>query len=100
MKRLTILGALTFGLAAFAMADDFKGFIEDANCAKKPAMKDNAECAQKCIKGGSKAVLVTPDGDILQIADQDKVVAHAGHKVVITGTKNGDTLTVTKVTMQ
>jgi hypothetical protein len=45
------------------------------------------------------AVLVTSDGKIYKIADQDKVVAHAGHKVTITGTLDGDTLKVESVKM-
>ena len=81
------------------MAADFKGFVEDTACSTKPAMKNDAECAQKCIKGGSPAVLVTEDGTIYKIADQDKIVAHAGHNVTITGDLKGDTISVTKVTM-
>ena len=81
------------------MAADFKGFVEDTACSSKPAMKNDAECAQKCIKGGSPAVLVTEDGTIYKIADQDKIVAHAGHNVTITGDLKGDTISVTKVTM-
>jgi hypothetical protein len=99
MKTLTATAMLALGLASFGMAADFSGFVEDSACSSKPAMKGNAECAQKCIKGGDKAVLVTPDGKVYQIADQDKVVAHAGHNVTITGDLKGDTLSVTKVTM-
>ena len=62
-----------------------------------PAMKDNAECAQKCIKGGSPAVLVTADGKIYKIANQDKIVASAGQHVTVTGSVKGDTITVDSV---
>ena len=62
-------------------------------------MRDNAACAARCIKGGDPAVLVTDDGKIYKIADQDKVVAHAGHKVTITGTLDGDTIKVDSVKM-
>src|SRR5258708_2651671 len=61
MKTFTALTALTLGLAASGMAAEFKGFVEDTACASKPAMKGNAACAQKCIKGGSPAVLVSED---------------------------------------
>ena len=74
-----------------------KGFVEDTACAGKPAMKDNAECAQKCIKGGSPDVLVSEDGTIYKIANQDKIVSHAGMKVAVEGTLNGDTITVASV---
>lgn len=97
MKKLTAIAALTFGLAAAAMAADFKGFVEDTMCSTNPAMKGNAECAQKCIKGGSPAVLVTDDGKIYKIANQDKITAHAGMNVTVKGTLKGDTITVASV---
>ena len=99
MKKLTVMATLALGLASLGMAADFSGFVEDTACSTKPAMKGNAECAQKCIKGGDKAVLVTPEGQVYQIADQDKVVAHAGHNVTITGDLKGDTISVEKVSM-
>jgi hypothetical protein len=99
MKTLTAAALLAFGLAATGMAADFAGFVEDSACSTKAGMKNDAACAQKCIKGGDKAVLVTPEGKVYQIADQDKIVAHAGHNVTITGDLKGDTISVTKVTM-
>jgi hypothetical protein len=71
----------------------------DTKCASNKAMRENAACAEKCIKGGSPAVLVTDDGTVYKIADQDKVVAHAGHKVTITGTMDGDAIKVDSVKM-
>ena len=51
MKTLTAATMLALGLAASGMAAEFKGFVEDTSCSTKPAMKNDAECAQKCIKG-------------------------------------------------
>jgi hypothetical protein len=99
MKAFTAAALLAFGLAATGMAADFKGFVEDTACSTKPGMKNDAECAQKCIKGGSPAVLVTADGTIYKIADQDKIAPHAGHNVTITGDLKGDTISVAKITM-
>ena len=99
MKTVTALTAMFLGLAVSSFAADFKGFVQDEKCSTKPAMKDNAACAKKCIDGGDHAVLVTPDGKIYKIADQDKVKAHAGHNVTITGKLDGETLSVEKVTM-
>lgn len=99
MKTATALTAMLFGLAASSLAADFKGFVQDESCSTKPAMKGNAECAEKCIKGGQAAVLVTPDGKIYKIAEQDKITAHAGHNVTITGNLKGDTISVEKVVM-
>src|SRR5580704_18572307 len=97
MKKLTAVAALALGLAAVGMAADFKGFVEDTKCSTNPAMKNDADCAQKCIKGGSPAVLVTDDGKIYKIDNQAKIVDHAGMKVTVNGTLKGDTITVASV---
>lgn len=97
MKTFTVVAALAFGLAANGLAAEFKGFVEDTACAGKPEMKDDAACAQKCIKGGSPAVLVTPEGKIYKIANQDKIVSHAGEHVTVNGNLKGDTITVASV---
>lgn len=99
MKTVTTLTAMFLGLAVSSFAADFKGFVQDESCATKPAMKGNAECSKKCIDGGQKAVLVTPDGKIMKIANQDLIKAHAGHNVTITGKLDGETITIEKVTM-
>jgi hypothetical protein len=79
------------------MAAQFKGFVEDTSCSKMPEMKDDAACAKKCIKGGSPAVLVTEDGKIYKIANQAKIVDHAGEKVSVEASLKGDTLTIDSV---
>ena len=94
-KVLSVFAVCAIG----AMAADFSGTIMDAKCSTNKAMRENAACAARCIKGGDSAVLVTDEGKIYKIADQDKVVAHAGHKVTITGTLDGDTLKVDSVKM-
>jgi len=99
MKTVTTLSALFLGLAVSSFAADFKGFVQDEACSTKAAMKGNAECSKSCIDKGAKAVLVTDDGKIYKIADQDKVKAHAGHNVTITGKLEGETISVEKVTM-
>jgi opacity protein-like surface antigen len=97
MKRFTVIATLAFGLVSAAMAADFTGFVEDTNCSTKPAMKDDADCAKKCIKGGSPAVLVTADGKVYKVSNQDKIVSHAGENVTVTGSLKGDTLTIEAV---
>jgi hypothetical protein len=97
MKKFAVALALASGLAATGMAAEIKGFVEDASCAAKPAMKDNAQCAQRCIKGGAAAVLVAEDGKVYKIANQDKITSHAGEKVTVTGDVKEDTITVTDV---
>src|ERR1700733_4607304 len=97
MKKLTAVAALALGLAAVGMAADFKGFVEDTKCSTNPAMKNDADCAQKCIKGGSPAVLVTEDGKIYKVDSQAKIVDHAGMNVTVNGKLEGDTITVDSV---
>jgi hypothetical protein len=97
MKTFTAITALTLGLAMSGMAAEFKGFVEDTACSTKAGMKDNAACAKKCISGGSPAVLIGEDGKIYKIANQDKIVSHAGEKVTVMGKVDGDTITVDSV---
>jgi len=96
MKKL----AVVFAFASIsAMAADWTGYIVDKSCAGKQAMWTNEKCAQGCIKKGDPAVFVTEDGKIYQVTNQDKVTAHAGHKVTITGKMDGDKITVEDVKM-
>jgi len=96
MKK--VLAVFAF-CAISAMAADWTGTIIDEKCSTIKDMKGNAECAAKCLKGGEAAVLLTDEDKIYKIADQDKVVAHAGHKVTISGTLDGDTIKVDSVKM-
>jgi hypothetical protein len=97
MKRGIVLLALGLLLSAGVTAADFSGYVIDETCASKPAMKGNEACARKCIKGGSPAVLLTADAKVYKLDDQAKTVEHAGHKVKITGTLDGDTIKVESI---
>src|SRR2546428_5910749 len=94
MKRIIALFAMVPFFSIGSFAADFSGYIIDEACASKPAMKGNEACARKCIKGGSAAVLLSPDAKVYKLDDQAKVVEHAGHKVKIEGTLDGDTIKV------
>ena len=100
MKK--VLTVMAFS-AMSMMAADWTGYIVDQSCATKQGAKaaseDHTSCAEKCIKGGSAAVLVTDQGKVYKIANQDKVTAHAGHKVTISGTLDGDTIKAESVKM-
>jgi Protein of unknown function (DUF5818) len=104
MKKFVLGFAVLLALSLTAMAGEWTGYISDAGCAKKQgaakvASDGHAGCAQGCIKKGDKAVLVTEDGKVYQIANQDKVTEHAGMKVTVTGDAEGDTITVSDVKM-
>lgn len=101
-KRVLATVGLFLSLSAIAQQGDssYKGTISDSMCAAKhvAATKDDIECAQKCVKGGSPAVFVLGD-KIYKIDNQDAVKDHIGHKVQITGVIKGDTIHVDAVSM-
>ncbi|MBA0088619.1 MAG: hypothetical protein KGM92_04285 [Acidobacteriota bacterium] len=97
MNKAILAFALAAGLSTSAMAAAFKGYIIDEKCSKVASMKGDVDCANKCIKGGSPAVLLTDDGKVYKIADQAKVTPMAGKEVTINGKLSGDTITVDSV---
>ena len=94
MKKLAAVFALC---AASAMAADVTGYIIDKSCASKKGMWGNEACAKSCIKRGDPAMLVTEEGKIYSVANQDKVVDMAGKKVTVTGKVEGETITVDSI---
>ena len=102
MRKLLLGSTFLLALSLSAMAAEFTGYISDAGCAKKQgaakvASDGHAGCAQSCIKRGDKAVLVTSDGKVYNIANQDKVTDRAGQKVTLVGEADGDNITVSEV---
>jgi hypothetical protein len=101
MKKLAIATTLVLSFASVsAYAATWRGTVSDAMCGAKHvnATKADQECAQKCVKGGEPAVFVS-DGKVYKIDNQDAVRDHVGHKVTLTGSMNGDTIHVDKVSM-
>jgi hypothetical protein len=96
MKKFAFVAL--FAVSAFAA--EWKGTISDAKCgaAHADASEKSMKCVNACVKGGQKAVFVS-DGKVLQIANQDKVTEHLGHKVTINGQLEGETITVETVKM-
>jgi hypothetical protein len=93
--------AIAFSLCAIsAFAAEMKGTISDAKCgaAHADASEKSMKCAQGCVKGGQAAVFVS-DGKVYKIADASKVEGHVGHKVVVNGKVNGDTVQIDSLTM-
>jgi hypothetical protein len=58
------------------------------------------DCTIACVKAGGKYVFIS-DGKTYNIANQDDadLETHAGHTVRLTGSMDGDTITVTKIVM-
>jgi len=101
MRKFVLGCTFVTALAMTAAAAEFTGYVSDAGCAAKQGAKAAADthagCAKGCIKRGDKAVLVTPEGKVYTIANQDKVVEHAGQKVTLVAKADGDNLTVSEV---
>jgi hypothetical protein len=103
MKKLAAVTALALSFAASgAFAETLTGYVSDAMCAADPhkvSSADHAACAQKCIKGGEKPVLVVDGKTVYTITNPDTLVPHAGHKVTVEGDVKGGSLTVKSVRM-
>jgi hypothetical protein len=86
------------------------GAISDSACGAKhveaaegQGKMPDRECTEACIRGGSLYVFVPGDkvGKVYQIANQknEDVIAHAGHRVKLTGELKDETITVSKIEM-
>jgi hypothetical protein len=108
--RRTLLLAMIVGTAltsgsAFAAAGTWTGTISDSACGASHAkMTDNGkkatdkQCTEMCILHGAKYVFVE-NGKVLMIKNQDfaGLKQYAGDRVMLSGDRSGDTITVTKV---
>jgi hypothetical protein len=89
------------GQSAAAVPGGVIGYIVDQSCALKgKGMWTNAMCIARCIRDGDKAVLVTEQGKIYQIANPDKIDSDAyGLKVTVVGKTDADTITIASLIM-
>ncbi|HEY2930733.1 MAG TPA: hypothetical protein VGK99_03235 [Acidobacteriota bacterium] len=96
-------------LSILAADTTWTGVISDSMCGKDHSMMaqgskkvDPRSCAQACVKGGSKYVLVA-SGKVLEIQNQalPALKEHAGHTVKVSGTASSDgkSIKVSQVTM-
>lgn len=111
MPRLRMLqiSTLTIGLilllllpALAASTQTFVGKVSDSMCgAKHSEGTDPAECVRVCVKKGSNYALVVGDKVYtLNTSDQaqlDKLDSLAWQQAKVTGSPNGDTITVKSV---
>jgi hypothetical protein len=89
------------GATAAAVPGGVIGYIVDQSCALKgKGMWTNAMCIARCIRDGDKAVLVTEQGKVYQIANPDKIDSDAyGLKVTVVGKTDADTITIASLIM-
>jgi hypothetical protein len=92
----SVMALSLFSLSAFA--EEFNAYISDSKCGAKHASDMNAKCVNSCIKNGASPIAVVGD-KVYKIDDPSKVKEHFGHKVVITGKLDGETINVESVKM-
>lgn len=73
------------------------GYIVDKPCSGHQAMWTNEACVVKCFKEGADAVLVTEEGKVYKLDQQDKAKEFPGKKVTVTGSVSGDSISVTSI---
>jgi hypothetical protein len=100
---LAVLVLCGFGLVSLAAAasQTYTGEVSDSMCGAKHAMADKAACTRGCVKKGSSYALVVGDKVYTLKTDDKKNLAQldklAGENAKVTGTAEGDTITVSKV---
>jgi len=89
-------GGATAVVAAALPPGAVAGYIVDQRCsAQGKGMWTNVSCIERCVRDGDKLVLVTEEGKVFQIANQDKITSDSyGQKVIITGKTEGEIITV------
>jgi len=101
MKKIASFSAFVLVFATTgAYAATLTGYVEDAMCAKDPhkvSSPAHAACAQKCIQGGEKPVLVVDGKTVYTVTNPQALVPHAGQKVTVTGDVKDGALTVESV---
>ena len=103
MRKAGMLCSEILMVAGLALASPkqqtFTGAISDSMCGASHMMQGSAkDCTLKCVKDGSKFVLVDPAGKVYQLSDQNTPRAFAGANVKVTGTLTGDTIAVKSIT--
>jgi hypothetical protein len=95
--------ALLCSASVFAFGADstMTGYISDSHCGAKGAKAGHEQCAAKCVSDhGAKYVFVNDaDHKVYNVDPQDKVTAHAGHHVTVTGSVDGDNLKIASLEM-
>lgn len=107
MKRLFAVGGAFVLCASLAMAESMTGTLVDVMCKGKDLSKHTTKCAVACSKGGYG--LVTADGKFVKFDEQGNAKALAALKASakendlkakVTGTMDGEVMTVEAVELQ
>ncbi|MEW5977752.1 MAG: hypothetical protein AB1898_18315 [Acidobacteriota bacterium] len=98
-KFCCLLAMLIGGLAVSALSEDkgeWTGWLTDAKCAANGAKAAHKGCALKCVESGEAIVFVSDREDkrVYKLEGSEKVKTLVGDKVVLSGTAQNDTITV------
>jgi hypothetical protein len=99
---IVMMAASVSPAAAGEKNQTFTGEVSDAACGVHHMMEGSAaDCTRRCVRGGSKYVLVTGDKvytlETKDKAAQDKLDELAGQQAKVTGRAEGDTISVRSV---
>jgi hypothetical protein len=79
------------------VAPTFNGMITDSYCGarhRRSSHQNSADCARACVREGATYVLVDGDHRYRLIGGDDVLEKLAGQRASVTGTRQGDTITV------
>src|SRR5437773_12566462 len=101
-RKVTMLGVTLLIFRCLALAADkstFTGVVSDTHCRAKHATAGDstAACVSKCAAGGASHVLVTSDGKVYQLDNQDNSKDYAGESVSVVGTASRDAISAASV---
>lgn len=98
MKRILLflgLCLLVIGSTAIAVEkSQWTGWISDAKCAANGAKAPHKGCAIKCVESGQAMVFVAENKKVYKLQGAGKVKSLVGDKVVLSGSLDGDTITI------
>jgi hypothetical protein len=96
---LSLAATLAMGTMGLMGADQsWTGTISDSMCGASHGSTPAKACTNGCVKKGAKYVVVVGD-KVYSIANQDApgLAKYAGDSVKVSGTIDGDTITVAKI---
>jgi hypothetical protein len=82
-----------------ASADTFVGLVSDSTCGPRHKLPDKSaeECTRTCQRAGASFALVAGETVYKLKGDSNDVAVLAGQKAKVTGTLQGDTITVSAI---
>ena len=99
---IAVLSIAVMITVAASKTQTFTGEVSDSMCGAKHMMENKADCTRACISKGSSYALVVGDKVYkLNTSDKsalDQLNTLAGEQAKVSGTAEGDTIEVSKVT--